>query len=63
MINCEERVASSKWKLFKMRKKIIMESLSWKVAKLTGFDQTQIIMLYLFGKLHARSKLFGLTKY
>lgn len=62
MINCEQHVASIMRKLFKMRKKI-MESLSWKVAKLTGFDQTQIIMLYLFGKLHARSKLFGLTKY
>lgn len=40
----------------------IMRIPTWKVTKLIGVDQIQIIMLYILGKLHAKSKLFGLTK-
>lgn len=49
-------------KHIKMNKNI-MGTLNCKITKLIGVDQIQIIMLYLHGKLYAKSKLFGLTKY
>lgn len=49
-------------KHIKMNKNI-MGTLNCKITKLIGVDQIQIIMLYLLGKLYAKSKLFGLTKY
>lgn len=62
IINCDQSIACIMPKHIKMNKNI-MGTLSWKVTKLISVDQTQIIMLYLLGKLYAKSKLFGLTKY
>lgn len=43
--------------------KNMMGTLTYKIIKLIGVDQIQIRTLYLLGKLYAKSKLFGLTKY
>lgn len=62
MINCDQNIACIMPKHIKMNKNI-MGTLNWKVTKLIGVDQTQIIILYLLVKLYAKSKLFGLTRY
>lgn len=61
IINCDQIVAWIMSKLFEINKDITGTP-SWKVTTLIGVDETQIIMLRILGKLHGKSKLFGLTE-
>lgn len=62
IIICDQSVACIILKHIKMNKNM-MGTLTYKIIKLIGVDQIQIRTLYLLGKLYAKSKLFGLTKY